>query len=64
MLVLQVLVDAKSFDAAVADFNAALALAPAGMAAARLCSTASSVTVAQRAGREHGERAAADAAPA
>jgi hypothetical protein len=30
---LQVLVDAKSFDAAVNDFDAALALAPAGEAA-------------------------------
>lgn len=59
MLVLQVLVDAKSFDAAVADFNAALALAPAGMAAARLCSTASSDTVAQRA-----HSAQSNAAPA
>jgi hypothetical protein len=44
MLLLQVLVDAKSFDAAVADFNTALALAPPGMAArqqARFNSTCS-----------------------
>jgi hypothetical protein len=34
-VLLQVLVDAKSFDAAVSDFDAALALAPAGEAAAR-----------------------------